>query len=186
MLKITCLLGAAFLLFAVAPSSSRAQRLDPAAHLEAMKKLDFLVGYWEGEGWSEFRPGQRHTFRSIEIVERKLDGEVLLVEGLHKDGEVIVHHAYAMLSYDTEAGLYEFRSYVSGRSGGNFEATAPEEGVMQWGMKIPNGQIRYTITLNDAGQWFEVGEMSQDGETWRQIFEMTLNRVASDPTKSSD
>ena len=57
---------------------------------------------------------------------------------------------------------------------------------MQWAMETPGGQIRYTITLNDAGQWFEIGEMSQDGETWRQIFEMTLDRVASDPTKSSE
>ncbi len=186
MLRVTCLICTAFVLFAMTPGSSWAQRLDPTAHLEAMKKLDFLVGHWEGEGWSEYRPGQRHPFQSIEIVESKLGGELLLIEGLHKNGEATVHHAFAMLSYDTRAGQYRFRSYLSGRGGGNFEAKAPEEGVMQWGMETPGGQIRYTITLNDAGQWFEVGEMSQDGETWRQIFEMTLDRVASDPTKSSD
>ena len=186
MLKISCLFCAAFLLIAMKPSASQAQRLDPTAHLEAMKKMDFLVGYWEGEGWSEFMPGRRNAFKSIEIVESKLGGEMLLIEGLHKNGEATVHHAFAMLSYDARAGHYRFRSYVSGRGGGNFEAMAPEDGVMQWGMKTPGGRLRYTITLNDAGQWFEVGEMSRDGETWRQVFEMTLSRVASDPTKSSE
>ena len=47
-------------------------------------------------------------------------------------------------------------SYISGRGDGNFEAKAPEDGVMQWGMETPGGQFRYTITLNNTGQWFEV------------------------------
>ena len=38
---------------------------------EAMKKLEFLVGSWKGEGWMEHGPGQRRTFRGVEIVQLK-------------------------------------------------------------------------------------------------------------------
>ena len=40
--------------------SAQGQRPSPA-RLEAMKKLDFLVGEWKGEGWNEMVPGQRRT-----------------------------------------------------------------------------------------------------------------------------
>jgi hypothetical protein len=49
----------------------------PAAQRDAMKKLDFLVVEWKGEGWMEFAPGQRRTIRGTEIVQRKLDGQLM-------------------------------------------------------------------------------------------------------------
>jgi hypothetical protein len=36
--------------------------------------------------------------------------------------------------------------------------------------------MRYTIKHNEKDEWFEVGEMTQDGQTWRKFFEMTLER----------
>ena len=35
------------------------------------------------------------------------------------------------------------------------------------------------MKLTDKGEWFERGEMSQDGKTWRQFHEMTLQKVKS-------
>jgi len=32
-------------------------------------------------------------------------------------------------------------------------------------MKNPQGEIRFTIRLNEQGEWVELGEMSRDGET---------------------
>ena len=63
----------AAVVLSLSPARSSAQ--DPAAaQREAMKKLDFLVGEWKGEGWMEFAPGQRRTFRGTEVVQSKLDG----------------------------------------------------------------------------------------------------------------
>src|SRR5437870_1317462 len=76
------------------------------AQREAMKKLDFLVGEWKGEGWMEFVPDQRTTFKGTEIVQSKLDGLLLTIDGLHrgklggKGEEVVVHQAFGLLSYD--------------------------------------------------------------------------------------
>ena len=169
------------LVVATFPIMTYAQRPDPTASIEQMKKLDFLVGHWKGEGWMEYVPGQRNTFKSSEVVEKKLGGVALFIEGFHTAGDRVIHHALALLSYDQAAGHYSFRSQVANGMGGNFEGKILDDGAFQWGMEMPQGTIRYIITRNDAGQWFEVGEMSQDGETWRQFFEMTLNPVEPDP-----
>jgi hypothetical protein len=48
-------------------------------------------------------------------------------------------------------------------------------GVGVVGRPAPNrempqrGRMRYTIKLNEKGEWFEVGEMTQDGQTCRSF-----------------
>jgi hypothetical protein len=155
----------------------------PAAQRDAMKKLDFLLGQWEGEGWMEFAPGQRRTFKGTEVVQSKLDGLLLAVEGQHrgqagdKGPQVIVHSAFALVSYDAKAKRYRFQAFT-GR--GNYEDAEAKvsEGRLVWGTKVPQfGDVRYTIKLDDKGRWVEIGQMSRDGKAWQQFFAMTLRRV---------
>ena len=155
----------------------------PAGQRDAMKKLDFLIGQWKGEGWMEFAPGQRRTFNGIETVQSKLDGLLLAIEGLHRAGagdkgqQIVVHSAFTVMSYDDKAKRYRFQAFTGG---GNYEDAEAKvsDGRLEWGMKVPRfGDVRYTIKLDDKGRWFEIGEVSRDGTTWRQYFEMTLQRV---------
>ena len=173
----------AILFLTVAAGSSSGQPPAPAAQQEAMKKLDFLVGQWKGEGWMEFAPGQRRTFKGTEVVQRKLDGLLLAIEGLHrgqvggKGEEVVVHNAFGLVSYDDKAKRYRLQAFTSR---GNYEDAEAKvsEGQLVWGMKVPQfGEVRYTVKLDDKGRWFEIGEVSRDGKTWQQFFEMTLQRV---------
>jgi hypothetical protein len=181
----TRLAWVAVLLLTVGAGSSPAQPPAPAAQREAMKKLDFLVGQWKGEGWMEFAPGQRRTFKGTEVVQRKLDGLVLAIEGLHRGQvgdtkeEVVVNNAFALVSYDDKAKRYRFQAFTSR---GNYEDAEAKvsEGQLVWGMKVPQfGDVRYTVKRDEKGRWFEVGEVSQDGKEWRKFFEMTLERVES-------
>ena len=174
---------AVFLLTGVVGSSPGQPPTGPAAQRDAMKKLDFLVGQWKGEDWMEFAPGQRRTFKGTEVVQGKLDGLLLAIEGLHrgqvgdKKEEVVVHNAFALVSYDDKAKRYRFQAFTSR---GNYEDAEAKvsEGQLVWGMKVPQfGDVRYTIKLDDKGRWFEIGEVSRDGKTWQQFFEMTLQRV---------
>jgi hypothetical protein len=166
----------------VSAGSSPAQP-STAAQRDAMKKLDFLVGEWKGEGWMEFAPGQRRTFKGTEVVQGKLDGLLLTLDGLHrgqvggKGEEVVVHNAFTVVSYDDKARRYRFQAFTAR---GNYEDAAAEvtDGQLVWGTKVPQfGDVRYTIKRDDKGRWFEVGEVSQDGKAWRKFFEMTLERV---------
>jgi len=158
--------------------SAQPTRPDPAS-LEAMRKLDRWVGHWKGQGWAEMFPGQRHEFTITETIQRKMDGLVLLVEGLGKDEDgAPTHNALAILSYDSGAKQHRFRSWRL--PGGQFrdsEAKLTASGL-EWGFQDPGGpHIRFTIQLKETGQWFETGELSRDGNTWRKFFEMTLERV---------
>lgn len=152
-------------------------------HRVEMKRLDFLVGQWTGEGWIEFVPGQRRTFRETESVQLKVDGEILLIDGLGKgkvpgkDEEGTVHSAFTVVSYDEKAKVFRWRAY---RAGGNWIDTEAKVGdkSLEWGFHDERvGDIRFTIRLNEKGQWFEVGESSADRKAWRKFFEMTLDRM---------
>lgn len=149
-----------------------------------MKKLEFLLGEWKGEGWIEMGPGGRQIFKQTETVQSKLNGTVAIVEGLGKsklpdsDKEIIVHQALAVISFDSAAKKILFRAF---RGDGNYidaNVTTGDKSLI-WGFRDPQRkvEIKYTIQLNSAGQWFEVGEFSMDGKTWRKFFEMTLQKV---------
>lgn len=127
-------------------------------------------------------PGNRQTSHVTETAELKLEGTLLMLEGLgtskvpNSDEERIVHHALGIVSYDAAAERYLMRAY---RAGGQFVDADLSVGdkTLVWGFTEPNaGEIRYTFTLTEAGQWHEIGEISQDGQTWHPFFEMTLKR----------
>lgn len=152
---------------------------------EEMGRLDFLVGDWEGEGWMEVAPGQRAGFTGTERVEHRMGGRVVVVEGAFtvrmgpERGEVPVHQALGVFSWDPEADGFTFRTWTA--RGGHGEAHPAEitDGRIVWGYEDPRmGTVRYTITLTPDGAWHEIGEASSDdGVSWHQFFEMTLART---------
>jgi hypothetical protein len=157
----------------------------PTAKIAEMKKLDFMIGDWKGGGWIEFSPGQRFNFTGTETIRYKLGGSVILVEGRHKakfagsDVERTVHEAMGILSYDESAKHYRFNTYLATGGGTNAEARLVSDSVVEWrfydtGRKV---DVRFTIRLNEKGEWFEIGEASLDGTTWHKFFEMTLERL---------
>lgn len=165
-------------------SNVKGQAQVPASlQLAEMKKLDFLVGQWKGDGWIEFAPGQRRTFTQTETVQSKLSGLVLLIEGLGKgktsgsEQEVTVHNALGVVSYDNQAKLFRWRAYQADGRSVDTEAKVTDRSL-EWGFgNAQMGNIRFTIQLTEAGQWFEIGEVSRDGKNWKKFFEMTLQRL---------
>src|SRR5690554_6625031 len=53
---------------------------------EAISKLAFMTGHWDGEGWMMTPDGQKHPFTQSEDIVFKLDSTALLIEGLGKKG----------------------------------------------------------------------------------------------------
>lgn len=149
-----------------------ALRAEPpsSAQLEAINRLDFLVGDWEGAGWVVTPDGKRETFSSTETIRKKLLGTALLIEGTHTGFE-----ALAVVTFDTKAQQYRWRSFTSLGRGADVEARIVGAQTLQW---FPSAHSRYTIKISDSGKWEEIGEYSQDdGKTWTQFFEMRLQRV---------
>ncbi|WP_026952616.1 hypothetical protein [Algoriphagus mannitolivorans] len=137
-----------------------------------MKSLAFLEGHWKGSGWMMGQDRQRMTFQQEEIIEFKLSGTLLEIEGIGKSDGQVVHHALAVIQPKGKDGEYEFSSYLQSGLSGKYPATF-KDGKFIW---RPTELVRYIIQLNDQGQWHEIGEYNA-GDQWFQFMEMTLDKV---------
>ncbi len=148
-----------------------------ATQKQAMAKLGFLTGKWKGQGWIATGPGEPHRFTQTEDVQSKLGGTLVLIEGLgNEEGATrVVHQALAVVSYDDAKTSYRFHAYSWPGRYVESEAEVTEKSL-QWGSVSGPANVRFRIVVNEKGQWHETGETSMDGKTWRQFFEMLLDR----------
>lgn len=155
-----------------------AQERPPAPPLEG---VEWLVGTWEGEA-SVTHPGGTSEVSMTERVEERLDGRLLVVEGIGSaatDGRV-VHHAFAVLSRTEHGDGHRFHTWLVDGRATAATARIEEDGTLVWGFEAPDGsRIRYRIERTDDGRWHETGARSTEGgETWARFFEMTLEKLA--------
>ncbi|HVK16550.1 MAG TPA: hypothetical protein VM533_06345 [Fimbriiglobus sp.] len=171
------------LMLAAVPAA--AQQPDGKANREAIKKLDFLAGKWKGD--ATFSRGKdTQSITQAEVVEYRLGGTVLLIEGTGtgklpgQDKEGVVFNALAVVSFDAKSGKYSIKAYRAEGQSVDAALTLSDGGKgFAWGFQEPTRgtQVRYVMTLTDKGQWHEVGEYSTDGKAWTKFIEMTLTRV---------
>lgn len=151
-----------------------------------MKKLDIMIGTWKGTGWVITQNG-RQTSNITETFQYKLGGQIAVVEGLgiskdEKTGaERLTHQAYGVFSYDKTSGKLKFRYY---------KAETGEEGEtlinivdksFTWGFDVneTGSKVKFTMRINEKGNWHEVGEFSRDGgKTWVKFMEMVLSKAS--------
>jgi hypothetical protein len=151
-----------------------------------LQKVDFLVGTWKGKGWI-LKGRERKNFTITETIQPKLNGEIIVVDGLGKSKdeksgeEKIIHQAYGIFFYDKEIKKLKFRFYKADGAEGE---TTPEfsENRMVWQFDVPEYEVttRFTEYINDKGNWLEIGEVTRDkGKTWFKFFEMELSKIAN-------
>jgi hypothetical protein len=147
---------------------------------EAMAKLGFLVGRWEGQATMDMGPGAKHDVVQQETVEARLDGLLLVVEGTGrtKDDGRLVHHALGVISFDPLAGRYRVAAYRQDGQSVDAVANFLEDGAFQWSFSVTGTRsVRYTIRQSEDGEWLETGEITHDGAAWLPFLEMRLKRV---------
>lgn len=152
-----------------------------AAQQEALAKLSYMEGTWEGEGWMDLGGGRKGVFRGSEVITRRLNGTVLMVEGNFfaripgVQNEVPVHSTIGVISFVPQTKRYRLSTWLATGTAGDSELTLDPRG-WHWQIASAAGTARYTMTLSDAGEWLEIGELSADGQKWQKIFEMTLRK----------
>jgi len=57
-------------------------QVSPSSQVAQVKKLDWLVGTWEGTGWVAGTNGARQDIETTIEVQRKLGGTALVIENL--------------------------------------------------------------------------------------------------------
>jgi hypothetical protein len=172
------------LLGALSPCARAQAPPDVQKQRQEMRKLGFLVGRWEGEGWYQMGPDEREEFLQTEEVVWKLDSLVIQIDGLgvskKPDGSAgeVAMKAFGVISYDMAGARHRFMAYTSEGKVADAVATVGERSL-SWSFGVPGGlTIRYTMTFDEEGLWRETGEFSRDRVTWTQFLDMTLRRVS--------
>jgi hypothetical protein len=158
----------------------------PGGQLDKMKDLGFLVGTWTGKGWREYTPGQRSDFLHTETVHSKLGGYVLQIEGQGRNAiagtneTVVTYEGMGIVSFDARRQRYRYSAYEFSGRAGEADDVNLKDGTFMWAFSnVPNtGSLRFRVTLNNEGDWYEYGELSAEGKNWRRYFEMTLHKSA--------
>ncbi|MDQ6788301.1 MAG: hypothetical protein M3033_15965 [Acidobacteriota bacterium] len=179
MIKIFCLILFCAC-FAVNLATAQTNETDLETKRAEIKKLDGWVGQWKGTGWIQ-QGRERKNFVGTEIVQRKLDGLALLVEGrfttkvVPRNEEKVIHETLAVISPNLKTKTYDFNTFLANGLSGSYELKAIESG-WQWGFQFPQGSVRYFIKI-EKNTWSETGEMMLNGKDWTKIFEMALQKV---------
>jgi hypothetical protein len=159
----------------------------PSSNLakDKMQQFVFWEGQWKGEASTQMGPGPSKKSTVDETLQFKLDGTIMLIEGIGKSIDPqtnqshIVHHAMAILSFDQATNQYKFQTYLKDGRSTPALLKVIEENKYEWGFDTPNGKIKYVIIIDPAKRtWHEVGEFSNDNAaTWIKFFEMNLKKV---------
>jgi hypothetical protein len=142
---------------------------------DEMKKLEPLVGNWSGAALYRMGPGEPQKVDQTEVIELKLSGAVLQIEGVGKVNNVVQHHALALVNFDVNQNKFLFRSYLSDGKMADAHFAVTGEGKYTWGFDYPGRKIRYVITI-EGNRWKETGEYSPDGNQWFSFIEMNLTK----------
>lgn len=146
-----------------------------AAQKEAMQKLAFLAGHWQGPITVQMGPGEPLHLTQTETVEYKLDGLVLLIEGKSTDAAGKVEfEALATIAYDDQTHSYRIRAYNAGHYVD--EPMTVEKDGFTWGFDAGPVHIKNTMHLTSDGQWKEETQVTVPNRPAFQTVEITLTR----------
>ena len=149
------------------------------AQRAAMKKLGFLVGKWNGEARLLRGPGEWVELHQSEEVQYKLDGLILVIEGVGrtKSGGHSVLHALGIISFDDESRKYRMRAFNDGRFL-ETEVNLLDQGkAMSWGFALEHVTTKSVLRINECGEWTELAEIIIDSEAPKKLLELTVRRV---------
>jgi hypothetical protein len=153
---------------------------DLNAQRAAMKKLEFLVGKWAGEARMLRGTGDPLVMMQTEEVQYKLDGLVLVIEGVGKaDGKPALQ-ALGVVSYDDETGTYHMRAFNDGRFL-ETEVKLIDKGFT-WGFALGQYRTSTVMRIDDKGDWTEQHEITIGNQAPRKYMELSVSREKS-PTK---
>jgi hypothetical protein len=142
----------------------------------AMKKLNFLIGKWSGVTRIMRGSGEPLELVQTEEAQYKLDGLVLMIEGIGRnktDGKVALQ-ALGVVSYDDEAGTYHMRAYNDGRYLQTELKLADNGKGIQWGFVLGEIKTSSVLQIDEKGQWKESTEITIGSQPPRKFIELTV------------
>jgi hypothetical protein len=150
------------------------------AQRAAMKKLSFLIGDWSGEASALRGPGQVVELSQTEAAQYKLDGLVLMIEGIGRtksDGKLALQ-ALGLVTFDDATGSYRMRAYNDGRWLESDVKLLDDGKSLSWGFSL--GQISTTtiLRINEKGEWTEHAEITIGARPPQKLMDLVVRPVS--------
>ncbi len=148
------------------------------AQRAAMKKLEFLIGEWSGEASVLRGPGQFVDLAQTESAQFKLDGLLLVIEGVGRaksDGRPALQ-AFGLISFDDEAGVYRMRAFNDGRWLETEIRLSDGEKSISWGFMVGEYKTSTVLHINEKGEWTEYGEITIGDRAPQKMMELRVRR----------
>jgi hypothetical protein len=146
----------------------------------AMKKLAFLIGEWSGEASVLRGPGQFAELVQTESVQFKLDGLVLVIEGVGRtkaDGKLALQ-ALGLVSFDDEAGTYRMRAFNDGRWLETEVRLADGANSITWGFNLGEFKTTTVLRINEKGEWTEFAELAIGDHPPQKLMDLKVRRTS--------
>jgi hypothetical protein len=144
----------------------------------AMRKLGFLVGEWSGEASVLRGPGQFADLAQTESAHFKLDGLVLVIEGVGRtktDGKLSLQ-ALGLISYDGETATYRMRAFNDGRWLETQVKLADTGNSISWGFTLGDFKTATVLRIDEKGDWTEHGELVIGSRPPQKLIELRVSR----------
>jgi hypothetical protein len=144
----------------------------------AMRKLDFLVGEWAGEATVLRAQGQFEELVQSESARFRLDGLVLVIEGVGRakaDARVVLQ-ALGLISFDDETGTYRMRAFNDGRWLETEVKLLDSERAIVWGFALGDIKTSTVLRMNEKGEWTEQGELTVGNRPPQKMIDLTVRR----------
>jgi hypothetical protein len=151
---------------------------DVEAQRAAMKKLGFLVGEWSGEASVLRGPGQFLELAQSESAQFKLEGLVLVIEGVGRnkaDGKLALQ-ALGLISFDDATGTYKMRAFNDGRWLETEVKLADGSNSMSWGFALGEFKTKTVMRINENGEWTEFGELIIGDRPPQKMMDLKVRR----------
>ena len=152
---------------------------DLNAQRAAMKKLGFLVGRWNGEARLLRGSGEWLDFNQSEEAQYKLDGLILVIEGVGRaksDGYTVLQ-ALGVISFDDETATYRLRAFNDGRFLESEVKLLDQDKAISWGFGLGEITTKSVLRINGSGEWTELAEIKIGSEPPKRLLELTVRRA---------
>ena len=144
-----------------------------------MKRLGFLVGKWNGEARLLRGPGEWVDLHQSEEAQYKLDGLLLVIEGVGRsksDGRALLQ-ALGIISFDDESGTYRMRAFNDGRFLETEVNLLDEEKAISWGFTFGHITTASVLRITESGEWTELAEITIGSEPPKKLLELTVRQA---------
>lgn len=150
------------------------------AQRAAMQKLAFLIGDWSGEASVLRGPGQFVDLAQTEHAQFKLDGLLLLIEGvgISKSDGTPVLQALGMISFDDASGQYRMRAFNDGRWLDTAVKLLDQGHTMSWGFTLGEMTTHSVLRINERGEWIEHADLTIGNRPSQKLIDLTVRRIS--------